>query len=263
MADANMLRIERFDTTAVLTMNRAGALNALSLDLEAELVSAFSALGGAKEIRAIILTGAGRAFSAGVDLKELGDGAAALRTRKWHGEGSLADVMADCPKPIIAAVNGFAVTGGLELALQCDIIIAASTAKFADTHARVGITPSWGLSQILPRLVGVNRARQMSLTGEFIDAARAEAWGLINEVTAPDALMDRALSIAAEIAETDAVAADKIAALIESAGSTSPEEGLKRERAVFDVHIATVTPETIEMNRRRVQARGKRLAGGN
>ena len=258
-----LTKCERDGAVAIVTLARPDALNALSLAMEAELNGRFASLCADPEVRCIILTGEGRAFSAGVDLKELGGGPAALKGRVWHGEDSLADAMRRCAKPIIAAVNGYAITGGLELALQADFIVAASTAKFADTHARVGITPSWGMTQILPRLIGVNRARQMSLTGEFVDAAKAEAWGLVNEVTTPEALMDRAKAIAAEIAETDEVAASKIHRLIDETAEMTLEEGGARERQVFDAHIATVTPEMIEANRQRVQARGKRVAGGN
>ena len=171
-------------------------------------------------------------------------------------------MMRACPKPIIGAVNGYAVTGGLELALQCDFLIASDAARFADTHARVGITPSWGLTQILPRLVGVSRARQMSLTGQFIDAATARDWGLVNELTPPEALLDRAQAIAQEVSETDEVAMGKIHALINASENHGIDEALRMEREVFDAHIATVTPETIEANRQKVQARGKRVAGG-
>lgn len=253
---------ERHGAVATITLNRPEALNALSLALEGALREAFASLGADPSVRAVILTGAGRAFSVGVDLKELGAGPDALRGRVWHGDGSLGDMMRACPKPIIGAVNGYAVTGGLELALQCDFLIASDAARFADTHARVGITPSWGLTQILPRLVGVSRARQMSLTGQFIDAATARDWGLVNELTPPEALLDRAQAIAQEVSETDEVAMGKIHALINASENHGIDEALRMEREVFDAHIATVTPETIEANRQKVQARGKRVAGG-
>lgn len=254
--------VKRDDAIAIVSIARPDALNALSLDVERALIAAFGQCAKDDAVRAIVLTGVGRAFSVGVDLKELGGSPAGLRDRAWHGAGSVADAMRSCGKPIIGAVNGFAVTGGLELALQCDFLIAAETAKFADTHARVGITPSWGMTQILPRLIGPNRARQMSLTGAFIDAATAFDWGLVNEITAPEALLPRARAIAEEIAETDPVSMDKIRKLIADGSNRPLPEALAMEAAVFDEHIATVTPEAIEASRRRVQARGKRVAGG-
>ena len=126
-------------------------------------------------------------------------------------ESPIVVALEQCPQPIIGAVNGAAVTGGFELALACDYLFASEHARFADTHARVGILPGWGLSQKLSRIIGINRAREMSLTGNFINAERAEAWGLVNRVCAADSLLDEALASAAQIADADpkAVAALK------------------------------------------------------
>ncbi len=253
--------IDRAGPVATVTLNRPEALNALSMALEAALAEAFAALGADPDIRAIVLTGAGRAFSVGVDLKELGASPTGLRDRDWHGEKSLAATMRGCPKPIVAAVNGYAVTGGLELALQSDFLIASEAARFADTHARVGITPSWGLTQILPRLIGPNRAKQMSLTGQYVDGAQAAAWGLANEVVPAAILLDRAQAVAEEIAETDPVAMARIHTLIDDGLRLPLDDAFALERRVFDEHIAAVTHETVEANRQRVQARGKRVAG--
>lgn len=247
---------------ATVTLNRPAQLNALSLALEAELRDAFRALSADDDLRAIVLTGAGRAFCAGVDLGELSSDPAGKDQRIWHGPDSFAGVVRACPHPIIAAVNGFAVTGGLELALLADFLIASTEAKFADTHARVGITPSWGLTQVLPRLIGPNRARQMSLTGGFVPAEQALAWGLVNEVTAPDELLPRAQALAAEIAETDPVAMRKIRGLMREGQDLALSDAYARETVVFDDHMAGVTQDQIGANRARVQARGKRLAGG-
>lgn len=254
--------VERDGPVATVTLNRPEALNALSMALEAALADAFDALGADPEIRAIVLTGAGRAFSVGVDLKELGASPTGLRDRDWHGPKSLASTMRRCPKPIIAAVNGYAVTGGLELALQCDFLIASEAARFADTHARVGITPSWGLTQILPRLIGANRAKQMSLTGQYVDGVRAADWGLANEVVPADELVARAQALATEIAETEETAMTRIHRLIDDGLRLPLDDAFALERKVFDEHIAGVTHEAIETNRQRVQARGKRVAGG-
>ncbi|MEL7463622.1 MAG: enoyl-CoA hydratase [Pseudomonadota bacterium] len=253
---------ERAEGVATIALQRPEALNALSLAVEGALRAAFRSVEDDPTIRAVVLTGEGRAFSVGVDLKELGASPEGLSDRVWHGPGSVAQAMRSCSKPIIGAINGFAVTGGLELALQCDFLIASEAAKFADTHSRVGITPSWGMTQILPRLIGPARARQMSLTGAYIDAATACAWGLVNEVTGADYLMPRAHAIAREIAETDPISSRKIHRLIEEGLDHPLPEALAMEAAVFDDHIATFTHEMIEENRRRVQARGKQVAGG-
>ena len=133
---------------AVVKLNRPDALNALSRALRAEIVRVFAALAEDDTIRAVVLTGAGRAFTAGVDLKEAGETGFAL-----GADGSdidIAKALYEFPKPIIGAINGFAITGGFELALMCDVLLASEHAKFADTHARVGIMPGWGLSRSFP-----------------------------------------------------------------------------------------------------------------
>jgi enoyl-CoA hydratase len=154
MSYAN-LDLAREGPVARITLDRPEALNALSLALEDDIRRAFRALSADENLRAIVLTGRGRAFSVGVDLKELSENAGVFAGRQWSGPEALSTVIRACPHPVIAAINGFAITGGLELALLADFLIASTDAKFADTHARIGITPAWGLSQILPRLIGL------------------------------------------------------------------------------------------------------------
>lgn len=242
-----------------LVLNRPDKMNALNRALIAALSATFKRLAGDDSIRAIILTGAGRAFCGGVDLKELAASEDVSRALTWQGEDSLIDIMRANPHPVIAAVNGYAVTGGLELALMSDIIIAGQSARFADTHARVGITPSWGMTQILPRLIGLNRARQMSFTGEFADAVRAADWGLATEVVADDALMARAQDLAGQIAETDARTFKTIRSLIARSAEGSLSFGLAAEAAQFKNHIAEVSGEAVNARRKDVTARGRRL----
>ena len=177
-----LVEVEREGGIAVLTLNRPEAMNALSRALRGELADAFNAVSADDEVRAVVLTGAGeRAFSAGVDLKELAN--ADLKAAPLDAPSSdPVEAMAACPKPVIGAINGVAVTGGFELALACDILIASTIARFAVTHIRVGILQGWGLSQLLSRMIGVSRAKEVSLTGNFIDAATSLAWGLVNRV---------------------------------------------------------------------------------
>lgn len=247
----DLLLAERDGPVLILTMNRPEALNALSLALEGALCEAFGKVD--PDVRAIVLTGAGRAFSAGVDLKELEE--VGTEARGWLGPQSLAEKIRACSVPVIAAVQGFAITGGLELALMADFIIADETARFADTHARVGITPSWGMTQDLPRRIGVARALQMSLTSGFIDAARAEAWGLANEVVPAGRARARAVELAHEIASAHAPTLAKIRRL-ESAGMTL-SEGRAMEAEVFREHIRSLTTEAVAERRATVQARGR------
>lgn len=155
-----VLRIEKTAGVVTLTLNRPQAMNALSRGLRTALVDAFAALARDPEADVVIVTGAGRAFCAGLDLKELGDqGLGADATEAAIAGADVIRAMAACEQPIIGAINGFAITGGFELALACDVLIASTEARFADTHARVGIMPGWGLSQKLSRAIGIMRRR--------------------------------------------------------------------------------------------------------
>ena len=189
MADP-LLVIDKSDGIATLTLNRPQAMNALSRALRAELVRAFDDVAADPAIGVVILTGAGRAFCAGLDLKELGaTGVDPASTGAAVADGDIVQAMARCDRPIIGAINGFAVTGGFELALACDVLIATPDARFADTHARVGIMPGWGLSQKLSRAIGIYRAKELSLTGNYLPAQQAAAWGLVNRVVQPEELL--------------------------------------------------------------------------
>ena len=158
-----LVKVERDEGVAVVTLNRPEAMNALSRGLRAQLAQVMRELDEDERVRVVILTGAGeRAFTAGLDLKELGTDTANLGAA--NAEDSLANpvkAVEQCRKPVIGAINGVAITGGFELALACDILIAADTARFADTHARVGIMPGWGLSQKLSRTIGISRANEL------------------------------------------------------------------------------------------------------
>lgn len=182
---------------AVVTLNRPEAMNALSRDLRKDFVNVFTACAADPDIRVIILTGAGKAFCAGFDLKELGSDEAANTAEE--ADNVVARAMAAFDGPIIGAINGHCITGGFEMALACDILIASENARFADTHARVGMLPGWGLSQKLPRLIGLSRAREMAFTGAAISAQQAYEWGLINHVVAADELLARAIRMAQDI----------------------------------------------------------------
>jgi enoyl-CoA hydratase len=182
------------DNVAVLTLNRPDARNALSPELIAGLQRTCAQCDARDDVAAMVLIGSDPAFCGGIDLKRLA-----------AGTSTAVDLIGDGPfpahrKPIIGAINGAAVTGGLELALACDFLIASERARFADTHARVGVMPGWGLTIALPQAIGIRRARQMSFTGNYVDAATALAWGLVNEVVPHDHLLERARQIALDVA---------------------------------------------------------------
>jgi enoyl-CoA hydratase len=208
--------VEHHGPVAIVTLNRPDALNAMSRSLSTGLVDAFAALQRSAGTRVAILTGAGRAFCAGMDLKELATGEAGLQASdETEGAGHRKFGMAAFDRPVIAAVNGFAITGGLELAMCCDIRIAARGAKFADTHARVGVIAGGRMTALLSRLVGLGRAKEMSLGGNPIDADTAERWGLVNRVVEPEDLMPAAMKLAGDIAANDPGIVRRYNALIE------------------------------------------------
>ena len=192
------LLVEIESGAAVVTLDRPKRRNALDRVLLDELSATLAALDDDAGVHAIVLTGSDPAFCSGVDLKAAARGVVA---RPEDGPPLPA-----ISTPLVAAVNGPAVTGGLELVLACDFVIASERATFCDTHARLGSLPFWGLSVLLPEAVGVRRARQLSLTGTPIDAEAALGWGLVNEVVGHERLLPRVLEICAEIGRSDATA---------------------------------------------------------
>jgi enoyl-CoA hydratase len=228
-----MITIDKEDGVAVLTLNRPEAMNALSKALRRALYDGLKALEADPEVRVIILTGAGdRAFTAGLDLKELGsDPGGMSAANAASADANPVKAIETCSKPVIGAINGVAITGGFEVALACDILIASERARFADTHARVGILPGWGLSQKLSRLIGVYRAKELSLIGNFIDAKTAEAWGLVNRVVAHEDLLPQARRRADSRDDCTAGTASPTSAattVITARTSTSVKPGSKR-----------------------------------
>ena len=242
---------------ATVTLNRPGAMNALSRQMRRELAAAMHALEADDNVRVVILTGAGeRAFTAGLDLKELGAeglGAANAET----ADDNPVKAIELLTKPCIGAINGVAITGGFEVALACDVLIASSNARFADTHARVGIMPGWGLSQKLSRLIGPYRARELSLTGNFLDAPTAAAWGLVNRVVAPDALLATAEALAADMASIDPAFSATYKKLIADGYAVSFGEGMAIEAERSVAANGQVSPSAVEAARGAVQARGR------
>ncbi|MDX2234315.1 MAG: enoyl-CoA hydratase [Hyphomonadaceae bacterium] len=259
---SGLVLVERHDGVALVTLNRPDAMNALSKALRAELAQAFRALNEDDGVRAVVLTGAGKAFTAGLDLKELGSDASALgAANASEPERNPVAAIETCAKPVIGAINGAAITGGFEVALACDILIASTNAKFADTHARVGIMPGWGLSQKLSRLIGVSRAKEASLSGNFIDAETALAWGLVNRVVAPEALVPAAMKLAADIASAPADKVQAYKRLIDDGFGKSFAKAMKLEAKRSSEINAAVTPDAVARSREGVMARGREQKG--
>jgi enoyl-CoA hydratase len=198
MNERLVLREDR-GAVRVLTMNRPGERNALNIDLVSAVHVALTDADRDASVRAVVLTGADPAFCAGLDLKQVvRDGSAYFD--RLHAENCITKV-AQLKKPILGAINGPAITGGLEMALGCDFLVASDRAAFADTHARVGILPGAGMTARLPGIIRAGMARRLSMTCEVIDAARAETMGLVTEVVAHTQLLDRTVELATQISE--------------------------------------------------------------
>ncbi len=237
---ASYVNVETRDRLAIVTINRREALNALNLQVVHELTSVFEHLAGAQDVGAIILTGGGdNAFVAGADIKEM-VAKTGLEMEAFSEKGRrLGDVMEACPKPIIAAINGYALGGGCELAMACDLRIASDRAKIGQAEINIGIIPGFGGSQRLPRLVGPGWAAEMLFTGEAIDAATAERIGLVNRVVPHEKLIEEAKAVAAKILEKSPVAVALAKACLRAAQEMPLSAGLAYETAAFGVAGAT------------------------
>ena len=184
------------DGIATLVLNRPEKLNALSIALRKEFAEAINELEADSSVRVLILTGAGRAFTAGLDLDEWGAPGAAAADAYGH---DAVEALLRFSGPVIGAINGLAITGGVEIALACDVLIASTEARFADTHVKVGLLPGWGGSVRLARRIGINRAKELALTGRFLSAEEALAWGFVNCVVAPEQLRPEAEAMARQM----------------------------------------------------------------
>lgn len=252
------MSVLRDDTGAVrvLTMNRPAARNALNRELIKALYAALCDADNDPSVRAVVLTGADPAFCAGVDLKE----AQRLGTayfEQFEGENCITRT-AWMSKPIVGAINGPVFTGGLEMALGCDFLVASQRAVFADTHARVGILPGGGMTARLPQLVGAAMARRLSMTGEVVDAARAERIGLVTEVVPHEVLLSRAVELAAQIAEVPASIMSGLKRIYATGSAAVTEPALAAEQAISAALSDTTDlcaryAEVSERNRRQLR----------
>jgi enoyl-CoA hydratase len=246
---------------ATVTLNRPDQRNALNRELQRRIPDVVTRLEADDGVDVIILTGADPAFCAGVDLKELGTG------RRPTG-GDPTDLVTPKSsrgplpahtKPVIGAVNGVAVTGGLELALACDFLVASDRARFADTHARVGVMPGWGLTVLLPEAIGVRRARELSTTGNYIDAHTAEAWGLVNHVVAHHDLMVYCRGLAADIVSNDQLGVRQMLDTYARGTATTAGEAWGIEAEVSRAWARDqLDPASVEARRQAIVDRGRR-----
>lgn len=257
MSDVVLVEVD--GPVATVTLNRPAARNALNRELRKALPATLRELDERDDIAAIILTGADPAFCAGLDLKELAAGGDALRETGATGDASRQHgPFPEMATPVIGAINGVAITGGFEVALACDYLVASERARFADTHARVGIMPGWGLTVLLPAAIGVRRAKEMSTTGNFVDAATALTWGLVNHVVPHDDLLPFSRQLGRDIASIDPVAVRRMlqtydeGALRDGAGAWALENEVAAEW-----QGRGLDPAALEASRQAVVARGR------
>jgi enoyl-CoA hydratase len=245
---------------ATITLNRPEARNALSSEVLSLVPQLMREANERDDVDVVVLTGADPAFCAGLDLKELGSSAGNLGNSGADGAPNRDGVRGPFPpldKPLIGAINGVAITGGFELALNCDFLVASERAKFGDTHSRVGVMPGWGLTVLLPQAIGVRRAREMSFTGNFLSAEEALHFGLVNHVVPHEELLAFTRSLAADIIGNDQPGVRQIRRTY--AEITAERAGWEIEardsRAWRDANFSA---EAVEQRRMAIQARGRR-----
>lgn len=255
---SDVVLIEVSERIATITLNRPEARNALSSEVLRLLPQRLLEADADPEVDVIVLTGADPAFCAGLDLKQLGEGRLLDGT---GADGSVNDSGVRGPfprltKPLIGAVNGVAVTGGLELALNCDFLVASERAKFGDTHSRVGVMPGWGLTVLLPQAIGVRRAREMSYTGNFLDAHEALQWGLVNRVVPHEELLATTRRIALDIIGNNQPGVREIRRTY--AAVTAETAGWEAEAAASQAwRASSFTAEHVAAQRAAIMERGR------
>ena len=235
----SFVKYEQKDQVAVLTIDRPEALNALNTQVLCDLDEAIAKVEQADDVRVVILTGAGRSFVAGADIGEM-KGFSAIDGKKFgvHG-GSIFLRLENLSKPVIAAVKGFALGGGCELAMACDIRLASEKAKFGQPETGLGITPGFGGTQRLPRIVGVSKAMELILTAKTIGAEEAKAIGLVSEVYPAEELMDKAMELAQAICANAPIAVAESKRCIRMGMQTDISTGAAFEAEAFGVTCGT------------------------
>lgn len=245
--------VTRHGRVGVVTLQRPDRRNAINAALLDGLVTAVEALDADPDCGAMVLTGTDPAFCAGLDLAALAAG-----ERFGVATDGRRGPLGPRRTPLVGAINGPAVTGGLELALACDVLLASDRAMFADTHARVGVMPGWGMSVLLPAAIGARRAAEMTLSGNYVDAPTAAAWGLVNRVVPHDRLLPDAISLADDIASSDPEVVGELLTLLHTTAALPPDAAWEAEAAAsrrwWREHL---DPAAIEGRREAVIKRGR------
>jgi enoyl-CoA hydratase len=258
-----IVEVEISDGVGTITLNRPEARNALSSEVTQLLDAAIVDLDRREDVGAIILTGTDPAFCAGFDLRALSSELRSVQQQRQQSPLRHLGLMPEHDTPVIGAINGAAVTGGLELAMCCDFLLASDRARFADTHARVGAMPGGGMTIRLPELIGIDRARRMTFTGDFIDAQTAYEWGLVVEVVPHESLMDRAREMASTIASIPAENVREVRRMYRDIGAMSGQEAWVAEsRASRDWMAQRFDQSRLATEREAIIARGRDQSSG-
>ncbi len=242
-ADFKNILVKKDNYVTIVSINRPKALNALNTELLLELEKVMEELEKDDETRAVIITGEGKAFVAGADISEMRNFNASLGKKFGETGCRVFFKIENLPKPVIAAVNGFALGGGCELALSCDIRLAGENAKFGQPEVGLGITPGFGGTQRLPRIVGPAKAKELIYTANIIDAKEAEKIGLVNRVVSRETLIDEALNLARRISENAPLAINYSKSAINKGIETDINTGMSIENDLFGLCFATVDQE--------------------
>lgn len=258
MPNSDCVKLEVQECIAVITLNRPEFRNSLSHGMREALIETMRRVSQQDDVHVVILTGSGKAFCAGLDLKELQQARVPIQPDGMGVDSPVMKAFRDCPKPIIGAINGYAITGGFELALACDFLYAAESAQFADTHALVGLLPGWGLSQKLPRLIGINRAREISFSGRMVSAADAMAWGLVNRVWPDAELLEKTHEIAEQIAASDPTTLARIRSVMSTGWEMPLRQALQMESEEAGQFNSAVSLKQMNERLAQLKARNKR-----
>jgi enoyl-CoA hydratase len=251
------------DRVATVTLNRPEARNALSSEVLRLLRDRMLEADGRDDVDVVIITGADPAFCAGLDLKELGSAGNRLTGSGGDGDGDgdgpsmVRGPFPPMSKPVIGAINGAAITGGFEIALNCDFLVASERARFGDTHARVGVMPGWGLTVLLPQAIGVRRAREMSFTGNFLTADEAFHWGLVNHVVPHEELLAFTRNLARDIAGNDQRGVRQIRQTYAAGAATTVGEAWQIEARDARDWQRGFDPATVAARRDAIMDRGR------
>ncbi len=239
MSTYETITVEKHGAVAVLTINRPDKLNALNSSVHAEGVAALDELRKDDSVRVLVITGSGpKSFIAGADISEF-EGMTPVTQRNQIHEKTLFNTIDAFPKPVLAMINGFCLGGGNELALACDIRICSENARFSQPEINLGIMPGGGGTQRLTRLIGEGRAMEMILSGDMIDAATANKFGLVNHVFPAEELVEKTMEFAGKIAEKAPIALQLSKEAVKFASRSNLDEGLRREVDLFAICFST------------------------